>query len=590
MAASRRLFVLASVFAYSDAFLGHPRTASGQHSEAACKTAPGSPEWPSVDTWAQFNQSTGGKLLQAVPPGAVCHPERPTYNAEQCTAIAQAWLTYDFSQNDPISNMWNQYNNDTCLPDVNAPCSPDGYPAYVVNATTAQDVKLSIDFARTYNIRLVVKSTGHDYQGRSQAPGALSIWTHHMQALETHTSFQPRGCDFTLDSTAATVGPGSQLGNVYEELGKIGQIIVGGNAKSVSVGGYLTGGGHSILAPRYGLGADQVLEMEVVTSAGDIVVANECQNQDLFWAMRGGGGSTFGVMTSVTLTTYPSPTVVGATVSILSPEINAPYFAEVAGYLLSQYPYLDSKGISGYSIVSSNFSYPGVPTTGAGMGGFFLLLDTQDVNDMLDVWNPIIEHVNKTWPEITTAVIPETYSQLQDWFSTYYDRGSAGTDLWVGSHLLDAEALTKNATAVGEAFEVFNGQVYLVAGQGAKNAKPRGGSDSVNPSWRKAIVHAVTGLGFQPLNQTAKEEALAEINARVEPLRKLAPEMGSYLNENNPREPNWQQSFWGDNYDRLLKIKRVVDPDDVFWCHPCVGNDRWEEVGYQLCRVGPLVN
>lgn len=108
-----------------------------------------------------------------------------------------------------------------------------------------------------------------------------------MQALETHTSFQPQGCDFILNSTAATVGPGSQLSSIYEELGKIGQIIVGGNAKSVSVGGYLTGGGHSILAPRYGLGADQILEMEVVTSAGDIVVANECQNQDLFWAMRG---------------------------------------------------------------------------------------------------------------------------------------------------------------------------------------------------------------------------------------------------------------------------------------------------------------
>lgn len=195
-------------------------------------------------------------------------------------------------------------------------------------------------------------------------------------------------------------------------------------------------------------------------------------------------------MTSVTLITYPSPKLVAATVSILSPEVDAPYFAEMAGYLLSQYPYLNSKGISGYSIVSSNFSYPGVPTTGAGMGGFFLLLDTQDVNDMLDVWKPIIEHVNTTWPGVTPVVIPQTYSQLQDWFNTHYDQGSAGTDLWLGSHLLDAEALTKNATAVGEAFKVFNGEVFLVAGQGTKNAKPRGGSDSVNPSWRKTIIHA----------------------------------------------------------------------------------------------------
>ncbi|KAI1472378.1 FAD-binding domain-containing protein [Daldinia caldariorum] len=586
MTVSLRLLALASAFAYSDAFPGNSKT-TGRHDPvaAACKAAPGSPDWPSADTWAQFNQSTGGKLLRAAPPGAICHPKEPTYNAAQCATISQEWLTYDFAQDDPVSNMWNQYNNDTCLPDPNAPCSPDGYPAYVVNATTARDIKLSVDFARTHNVRIIVKSTGHDYQGRSQAPGALSIWTHHMQDLETHALFQPRGCDFTINHTAATVGPGSQLGSLYEELGKIGQIIVGGDARSVSVGGYLTGGGHSILAPKYGLAADQILEMEVVTPAGDIVVANECRNQDLFWAMRGGGGSTFGVMSSVTLMTYPSPKVVSATVMIMSPKVNAPYYADLAGYLLSQFPYLDSKGVSGYSVVSGNFSYPGVSIGGTGMGGFFLLTDTQDENDMVNIWAPIIEHVNKTWPEVTPTIATQTYTRLQDWFETHYDSGSAGTDMWLGSHLLDAETLAKKAIAVGEAFKDFQAEVFLVAGQGVKNAKPRGGSDSVNPSWRKAIAHALTSVQFQPLNQTAKVEALAKVNAKIEPLRRLAPEMGSYLNENNPGVPNWQRSFWGDNYDRLLRIKRAVDPNDVFWCHPCVGNDRWEEVGYQLCRV-----
>ncbi|KAI8966418.1 FAD-binding domain-containing protein [Daldinia sp. FL1419] len=584
MAASLRLLALTSLLAYSNAFSGQPRATAGQYPVAKCKAAPGSLTWPSADTWANFNQSVGGRLIHAVPPGAVCHPGQPTYNAEQCATVAQAWHHYNFSEEDPISNMWNQYNNDTCLPDAAAPCSHNGYPAYVVNATNAQDIKLSIDFARTHNVRVIVKSTGHDYQGRSQAPGALSIWTHHMQSLETHTSFRPQGCDFTINTTAATVGPASQLGSVYEELGKIGQIIVGGTARSVSVGGYLTGGGHSVLAPRYGLGADQILQMDVVTAAGDIITANECQNQDLFWAMRGGGGSTFGVMTSVTVITYPSPKVVAATVSILDPEINSPKFSEVAGYLLSQFPYLDSKGISGYSVVSPNFTYPDVPTTGAGMGGFFVLMDTQNLNDMLDVWAPIIEHVNKTWPEITPVVLPRAYPQLQDWLEEHFDQGTAGTDSWLGSHLLDAEALTGNATEVGEAFRVFAGEVFLVAGRGARDAQPRGGSNAINPSFRRTIVHAVTGVDFEPLNQAAKEKALDEINAKVEPLRKLAPNMGSYINENNPGEPNWQRSFWGDNYDRLLKIKRAVDPNDVFWCHPCVGNEHWEQVGYQLCR------
>lgn len=51
-------------------------------------------------------------------------------------------------------------------------------------------------------------------------------------------------------------------------------------------------------------------------------------------------------------------------------------------------------------------------------------------------------------------------------------------------------------------------------------------------------------------------------------------------------EPNWQKSFWGDNYPRLQKIKKTVDPDDTLWCHPCVGNEAWKETAdNKLCRV-----
>jgi hypothetical protein len=50
-------------------------------------------------------------------------------------------------------------------------------------------------------------------------------------------------------------------------------------------------------------------------------------------------------------------------------------------------------------------------------------------------------------------------------------------------------------------------------------------------------------------------------------------------------EPDFQETFWGENYPRLLDIKREIDPSDVLWCTPCVGNERWEEVGNRLCRV-----
>lgn len=67
-------------------------------------------------------------------------------------------------------------------------------------------------------------------------------------------------------------------------------------------------------------------------------------------------------------------------------------------------------------------------------------------------------------------------------------------------------------------------------------------------------------------------------------MRKLAPDTGAYVNEADPNEPDFQHAFWGTNYDRLLSIKREVDPTDVLWCSPCVGNERWEVVDDMLCQ------
>ncbi|KAI1120993.1 FAD-binding domain-containing protein [Nemania abortiva] len=568
-----------------NACLGYPDSRGDEWKR--CKSIPSTPSWPSEGSWARFNQSIGGKLLKPVPPGAVCHSQEPTYNPSQCTIVDSTWYTYDFHQADPVSNMWQQYNNDTCLIDPDTPCSGSGYPAYVVNATTAMDVKLGIDFARQHNVRAIVKSTGHDYQGRSQAPGALSIWVHHMQENQLHNSFQPKGCNFTIDSTAVTVGGGSQIGALVEKLDKINQTVVGGTSKTVSVGGYITGGGHSVLAQLYGMGADNVLELEVVTPLGDIVTANECQNEDLFWAMRGGGGSTFGVMTSVTLATHPTPKIVAGNIVIASLDLSAPFVWDLVGYLLSQFPYLDSHGVSGYSVLSQNYSVPnGNGTLNiAGLAGEFLLFNTQNVVDMQAIWDPILTHVKATWPTTIAIVDLIPYPSFAAWLDVYYDQNPAGYDGYVGSHLLDATSLTSNITAVGQAFKIFDGEAFLVSGNGTRNAKPRGGSTAVNPSWRKTVVHATNGLEFPPLNVTARQKTLTDINAMTEPLRRLAPKMGAYINENNPGEPNWQYTFWGENYKRLLKIKREIDPHDVLWCHPCVGNERWELHGYQLCPV-----
>jgi FAD/FMN-containing dehydrogenase len=101
--------------------------------------------------------------------------------------------------------------------------------------------------------------------------------------------FQAKGCPSCSQTTTtrAVLGAGCQFGSIYAFLDQYNHTIVGGASMTVGLGGYLTGGGHGLLAPDHGLGADQIVEVEMVTPQGNIVILNECQNQDLFWAIRG---------------------------------------------------------------------------------------------------------------------------------------------------------------------------------------------------------------------------------------------------------------------------------------------------------------
>lgn len=132
----------------------------------SCKATPGSSSWPSDAVWSKFNLTLSGRLLRPQPPGAACHPDQPTFNNATCNYISAAWQNSTFHDQDPVSVDYNNWSNDSCLPSPIYPCSGKGYPVYVVNASSAQDIKNGIDFAREKNIRLVAKSTGHDYLGR----------------------------------------------------------------------------------------------------------------------------------------------------------------------------------------------------------------------------------------------------------------------------------------------------------------------------------------------------------------------------------------------------------------------------------------
>ena len=113
-----------------------------------CKAAPGTSAWPTPETWAELNKTTDGRLLMPAPPGAVCFQNQPTYNAAKCLQVQLQWGDEFFHTNDPVSVEWNNWTNDTCIPNPLAglTCSGAGYPIYVINATTPQHVKTGIEF------------------------------------------------------------------------------------------------------------------------------------------------------------------------------------------------------------------------------------------------------------------------------------------------------------------------------------------------------------------------------------------------------------------------------------------------------------
>lgn len=555
-----------------------------------CKTLPSA---LSSATWAAFNKTLGGQLIKPVAPAAPCHPDQASYNAATCTTIQSEWTGFPFHRSNPVSSAWENYNNDTCLPDASYSCSTAGYPAYVINATSEAHVQLGVAFAALHNIRLIVKGTGHDYMGRSSAPNSLSIWTYNLKGFSYHSTFKPAGCSATIKTTAITVAAGHDMQELYAATDAVNQTIVGGEAEGVGIGGYLTGGGHSALSVSYGMAADNVLEVTMVTPTGSLITANECTNTDLFWAIRGGGGGTFGVITSATIKTYPTPSYAILDFTILMATASDAYW-DMQTYMLSQYPSLSNQGISGYPYVLPEYEVaPGVYYA-LYTGKWHDHNSPYGQSNLTAIFDPIWTHIKTTWGSSLIEFVNATtyYHTRYEAHLANHDESVTGTDTVLGSRLLTEATLSGNQTALKEAIKGFTGTgpnagsgPFLLGGRGVRDAVPRGGSDAVLPAWRSALAHVTTQGYWTPQNATSKAEVLAANTAQTQFLRDLQPVGGVYVNEADIQEPDWQTTFWGSNYAPLLAIKKLRDPNNVLWCFPCVGSETWHVVGDLLCKV-----
>src|SRR6516165_11112694 len=183
--------------------------------------------------------------------------------------------------------------------------------AYVVAAETAADVAAAIRFARAHNLRLVVKGGSHSFLGTSNAPDSLLVWTRRMNAVTVHDGFTPQGSE-AAPVPAVSAGAGCIWLHLYQAvIGGAGRYVQGGGCTTVGVPGLVQGGGFGSYSKAYGTAAASLLEAEIVTADGKTRIVNQAQEPDLFWALKGGGGGTFGVVTRLTLATHPLPETFG---------------------------------------------------------------------------------------------------------------------------------------------------------------------------------------------------------------------------------------------------------------------------------------
>ncbi|WP_299677465.1 FAD-binding protein [uncultured Dokdonia sp.] len=158
-------------------------------------------------------------------------------------------------------------------------------PISIAYCSKASHVQFCIQFCRDFKLPFRVRSGGHQHEGMSSGDGVIIIDLSEMDTIEY------------IDHDHAWIPVGKQLGKVYEELEKRGQIIPGGGCQSVNVGGLTQGGGWGLSIRKYGMTCDSVVECELILPDGTIAYPSPDTMPDLFWALKGGGGGNFGVVT-----------------------------------------------------------------------------------------------------------------------------------------------------------------------------------------------------------------------------------------------------------------------------------------------------
>ncbi|KAF2753067.1 hypothetical protein EJ05DRAFT_490472 [Pseudovirgaria hyperparasitica] len=542
-----------------------------------CKVFPGDHNWPSPQEWQAFDFLLGGALVPTVPIAAPCYQDFGIYSKEKCDAVMENFGTTELHEADPTSMMWPIFQGRTCLPidgqNGTSNCSLGGYPSYAVKVENVAQIQLSVNFARNANMRLVIKNTGHCYLGKSSGAGGLSVWTHGLRDIRFVRTFKNK----EYQGPAMKISAGVLVRDVYIAAQKHGVTAIGGICPNVGLaGGYIQGGGHSSLSSKYGMAADQVLAFEVVTADGKFVTASSEQNPDLYWALRGGGGSTYGVVTSALIRVHPKTPVTTSrfTISTSSTVSRGTFWAAVKSFYENFTRFTDA----------GSYVYFFITNTGGTLSLQIIPFFAPDYTPtqftaLVDPWFAQLRRLNVPFTPNTTYY-EDFYSAYDANFGDDNPIGSTtvmpGNRLFPRSNFVDKIKFAATFDAVRKNVEAG----YLTIGFAMAPGNPLRQDNAVSSAFRQAVSLHITNVVLPEHATPAQiKTGSEELNMVTGRWRAAAPESaggGSYLNEAHIMEPEWQSSFYGEQYGRLKELKRKWDPWAVFYATTAVGSEDWE--------------
>ncbi len=557
--------------------------------------------WPSQDKWEQLNKAVNGNLIKIESPLAACKTDLDNNSCEEL--FRNLKNPYYIGDNPALTQTSGWLNAWSSEPSV-----------YAVAAKNTGDVIAAVNFARTNNLRLVVKGGGHSYQGTSNSADSLLIWTKAMNKIIVHKNFVADGCESKQSpQPAVTIEAGALWFQAYNEVTtKNGMYVQGGGCATVGVAGLIQSGGFGSFSKNYGLAAAALLEAEIVTADGSIEIVNACRKPDLFWALKGGGGGTFGIVTKLTLRTHELPEKFGAVFGKIKVNDDAA-FKLLIQQILNLYKTQLFNPHWGETISfhkdSVNFSmvFQGLDKEKAEEAWKDFESWVKEKPQSYSFEKPLtiielparhlwdIDFLKQYAPQlIINDDRPEAPARNVYWASNKDEAGQflyAYHSAWLPESLLQKNKQLQLADAIFATSRYWTMSLHFNKGlAGASVEEIAAAKDTaMNPAVLGAFALAIiagegqpafVGLaGHEPDMNKARNGA-SKIDKAINELLKVAPNPGSYVSESNFFENNWQQSFWGSNYPRLAAIKKKYDPEGLFFVRHGVGSEVWSDDGF----------